>query len=107
MVKQIAEIMGRNNRIDVFSQACDAIVNLDLTTHLKRIKAPTLVMVGDEDIMTPYHQGPNGGGSDAIHDGVEGSQLAVIKGCGHTFLFERAEEASNIILRFLKNVAAA
>ncbi len=103
MVKNIAEIMGRNNKLEIFSQACDAIVNLDLRRQLRKIKAPTLVMVGDEDIMTPLHQGPEGGGSDIIHDMIPGSKLAIIKGCGHTFLFERAGEAAATILAFLRN----
>ncbi len=105
MVKNIAAIMDRNNRIEVFSQACDSIVTLDLTRSLRKIRAPTLIMVGDEDIMTPLHQGPAGGGSDAIHDMIPGSKLAVIKGCGHTFLFERAQEAADIILAFLNKTS--
>jgi pimeloyl-ACP methyl ester carboxylesterase len=101
-LKSISIILGKNNRIEVFRAACESIINLDLTPKLYKIKAPTLIMVGDKDIMTPMHQAPSGAGSDVIHNLISGSKLEIIKGCGHTFLFERPEESAEIILRFLR-----
>ena len=100
-VKLIQEVMEKNNRVEVFSSACDAMIRFDSTKQLKKIKAPTLIMAGNQDIMTPIDQGPKGGGSRVIHKMIRGSKLKIIKGCGHTFLFERPEESARIITAFI------
>ncbi len=102
-VKQIQEVMGRNNKVEVFSAACDAIIRFDITTQLRKIKAPTLIMAGDQDIMTPLDQGPKGGGARIIHKLIHGSKLEIIKGCGHTFLFERPAESARTIIEFINS----
>lgn len=61
---------------------------------LGRISAPTLVLVGDDDLMTLEH-------TIALHRAVAGSELAVVPGTSHAVLMEKADLANRLILDFL------
>jgi pimeloyl-ACP methyl ester carboxylesterase len=93
----------RNASLDIFSDACDAMADTDVTGILSNITAPTLVLQGDEDWLTPLDCGPDGAGARAIHEGVRGSELYLLQGCGHGVLFERPDEAVGKVIEFLKN----
>ena len=45
-------------------------------TWLPRITSPALVLGGDEDVMTPWDQGPDAAGQQAIADGIAGRRGA-------------------------------
>ena len=92
----------RNASLEIFSDACDAMAETDVTGLLGQITAPTLVLHGDEDCLTPLDCGPDGAGARRIHEGIKGSELYLLRGCGHGVLFERAEEAVKKVIEFLK-----
>lgn len=69
------------------------------TTRLGDIKAPTLVLVGKDDILTPPSF------AKAVAKGVKKSRLAVLPG-GHGFFLEAAAVFNRTVLRFLKSVRA-
>jgi pimeloyl-ACP methyl ester carboxylesterase len=91
----------RNASLNVFSDACDAMAETDVTGLLGNITAPTLVLHGDEDWLTPLDCGPGGAGARVIHEGIKGSELYILEGCGHGVLFERPDEAVNKTIEFL------
>jgi len=93
----------RNASLHVFADACDAMAETDVTGLLGGITAPTLVLHGDEDILTPLDCGPDGAGARVIAEGIPGAELYLLKGCGHGVLFERAEEAVGKVISFLKS----
>ncbi len=92
----------RNASLAVFSDACDAMAETDVTGLLGNVTAPTLVLHGDEDWLTPLDCGPGGAGARVIHEGIAGSELYILEGCGHGVLFERADEAVNKTISFLQ-----
>jgi pimeloyl-ACP methyl ester carboxylesterase len=92
----------RNASLDIFCDACDAMAETDITGILGQVTAPTLVLHGDEDILTALDGGPGGAGARAIAEGIPGAELYLLKGCGHGVLFERAEEAVAKVIEFLK-----
>ena len=92
----------RNASLEVFCDACDAMAETDVTGELAKVTAPTLVLHGDEDILTALDGGPDGAGARAIAEGIPGAELYILKGCGHGVLFERAEEAVGRVIEFLK-----
>jgi len=96
------ESITRNASLDVFSDACDAMAETDVTGELGKVAAPTLVLHGDEDILTALDGGPDGAGARAIAEGIAGAELYLLHGCGHGVLFERAEEAVGKVIDFLK-----
>src|SRR3954447_18106794 len=91
----------RNASLDIFCDACDAMAETDVTGELAKVKAPTLVLHGDEDILTPLDGGPDGAGARAIAEGISGAELYILKGCGHGVLFERPDEAVSKVIEFL------
>jgi pimeloyl-ACP methyl ester carboxylesterase len=99
------ESILRNASLEVFCDACDAMAETDVTGVLGRVTAPTLVLHGDEDVLTPLDAGPDGAGARAIHEGIAGSELYLLEGCGHGVLFERSEEAVGAVIAFLSRKA--
>lgn len=94
------EVTARNASLDVFLDACEAMITADVTDDLVRITAPTLVMVGGEDVLTPVDQGPQGTGARAMAELIPGARLEVLDG-GHGYLVEQPEESIRIVKEFL------
>lgn len=69
------ESITRNASLNVFSVACDAMAETDVTGLLAGVTAPTLVLHGDEDPLTPLDAGPGGAGARAIAEGIPGAKL--------------------------------
>lgn len=105
VVGVIREVLERNCSVAVFSAACDAMAEMDLESDLARIKAPTMVVAGDEDILTPLVQGPGGLGSVAIAEAIPNGELALMRGIAHTNLLEAPVLSVAMIVDFLNRVA--
>jgi 3-oxoadipate enol-lactonase len=69
----------------------------DLRGRVSEIKAPTLIIVGEEDILIPLRY------SKILKDEIAGSTLVTIKNCGHVAPIEKPEEFNRIVLNFLKD----
>jgi 3-oxoadipate enol-lactonase len=67
----------------------------DSTPILGTIHCPTLIVVGDEDAITPPEL------SEAMQHAIPGSELAVIQRAGHLANLEKAEEFNTALARFL------
>jgi pimeloyl-ACP methyl ester carboxylesterase len=63
-------------------------------TDLGRLGPPTLLMLGDDDVLTVEH-------AAAMQQAIPDAQLAVIPGANHALLFERRDLANRLILDFL------
>jgi 3-oxoadipate enol-lactonase len=100
-IDDIQRILRDSNRIEVFTAACQAMCDMDLTAWLPRITAPALVLGGDEDLMTPWDQGPGGAGQEAIYAGIPNAEKHVIRGSGHSTIFDNAEEHNRVVIDFL------
>ena len=64
------------------------------------ITSPALVLGGDEDLMTPWDQGPDGAGQQAIADGIAGAEKHVIRGSNHSTIFDATEEHNRVVTEF-------
>ncbi len=73
------------------------ILSIDdhLADQLSEIVAPTLVMVGNQDILTPR------GDAEEIADRIPGAELVVISGAAHGFMIEHGTTFNRILLDFL------
>jgi pimeloyl-ACP methyl ester carboxylesterase len=83
---------------DCFCRQCDAIVTHDALDRLKSITAPTHVIVGGEDILTPPRQ------SRALADQIPEAELTVVPEAGHGLSWEKPLEFNQAVLEFLKAV---
>ncbi len=66
------------------------------TGDLARISAPTLVVVGDDDMVTIDH-------SATLYRTIPNSELAVIPGTSHAVATEKPELLNRVVLDFLAN----
>jgi pimeloyl-ACP methyl ester carboxylesterase len=76
-------------------RACDAY---DLTDQLDQVQTPTLILVGEQDKMTPLRF------SEELAEGISGSKLKVIPRAGHMVVLEQSERVTEWIRSFLEEV---
>lgn len=62
---------------------------------LKHISVPTLVAVGDSDVVTPQRHALE------IHRGITGSRFHIFSNCGHMPALEQPEETSVVLRQWL------
>jgi 3-oxoadipate enol-lactonase len=72
----------------------------DSIPTLKTITIPTLILVGDEDTLTPVAD------AELIKQNISGSQLRVIPKAGHYAVWEQHEETGKVLRQFLDMVHA-
>lgn len=73
----------------------------DSTALLATIDVPTVIIVGDEDVLTPVEE------SRAMADGIRGSRLEIIAGAGHVSNVERPAAFNHILTEFLAQLTLA
>jgi pimeloyl-ACP methyl ester carboxylesterase len=107
LADHIQTILRDSNRVEVFTAACQAMCDMDLTPWLGRITSPALVLGGDEDVMTPWDQGPNGVGQEGIHQAIAGSEKYVIASAGHSTIFDSTDEHARVVIEFFQRHSGA
>lgn len=83
---------------DVYTRQVEAALSHCAEDRLGQITAPTLIVAGDEDIMTPIRF------ARTLHERISGARLAVIRGGGHALVLTHAEEFNRVVLAFLKEL---
>jgi 3-oxoadipate enol-lactonase len=73
----------------------------ELADQLGKVHVPTLVVVGNQDILTPR------GDSEEIAERIPGAELVVISGAAHGFMIEHASTFNKILREFLHRVSQA
>jgi len=73
--------------------ACDSF---DVMGRLESLRAPTLIITGAEDAMTPPKY------AQYLVEHIEGAQLTLIEGAGHMVMLEQAGPVAQAIARFLE-----
>ncbi len=101
VVEAMRDVTARNASLEVFVDACQAMIDSDVTDRLSDIRVPTLVMVGSEDVLTPLDMGPDGAGARYVAEHLANSRLEVFPGSGHGHYVEQADESLEVILDFL------
>ena len=76
--------------------ACDAFNAMD---QLSKISAPTLVLCGDKDQMTPPKY------SEFLRDNIAGARMEVVPNAGHMVMLEQPEKAAGILDDFLNTIS--
>jgi len=85
---------------EILSKQWEAVLQHDTHARLGEIKAPTLVLSGDGDVLIPP------GNSDILARLIPGAQKIIIPGGGHQILVEEADACNQAILHFLKTLDA-
>jgi len=63
--------------------------------EIVQIKSPTLILVGEQDVMSPP------GSSRYLHEKIPSSRLTIIPGAGHMVMLEKYKEVNQAILDFI------
>jgi 3-oxoadipate enol-lactonase len=86
-----------------FVSQIQAILNTreDLVDQLSTISAPTMVIVGNQDILTPR------GDSEEIAERIPNSELVVISGAAHGLMMEHSSTFNKILIEFLQRTELA
>lgn len=89
-----------------FAAQVDAILSVDdrderTAAALAEVRVPTLVIVGNQDILTPR------GDSEELAERIPGAELVVISGAAHGLMIEHASTFNPILIDFLERAEAA
>ena len=86
-----------------FVAQVNAILDTDeaMVDALSTITAPTLIVVGNQDVLTPR------GDSEELAERIAHAELVVISGAAHGLMFEHASTFNGILIDFLHRSEAA
>ncbi len=93
--------MGRTSH--AFVSQVKAILEVDesVADQLEQVTIPTLVLVGNQDILTPR------GDSEEIAARMPNAELVVISGAAHGFMVEHATTFNRVLFEFLGRIQNA
>lgn len=91
--------LASNHRLGITRAVRGVIERQGVEDELERIKAPTLVVVGDQDVATVPAK------SERIAARIAGSRLVVIPGAGHSSTIEEPAAVGRAIEEFLATIA--
>jgi 3-oxoadipate enol-lactonase len=69
----------------------------DSTPLLASVHVPTLIIAGDEDVVTPPSV------ANEMHRAIAGSELAIVPGSGHLSNLENTAGFNDVLARFLEH----
>jgi pimeloyl-ACP methyl ester carboxylesterase len=96
-LRRLAEAMAEDGGADAFIRQQNAIMNRpDSRPTLAAIRCPTLVLVGEQDELTPPER------SREIAGGIAGARLVVVPDCGHMCALEQPERVTQELVLWLE-----
>lgn len=97
-LRQIVHVMAEEVGVEAFERQQNAIMSRpDSRPSLTAIRCPTLVLVGEQDTLTPPDR------AREIAAGIAGSRLVTVPACGHLSTLERPNEVSRALVELLRN----
>jgi pimeloyl-ACP methyl ester carboxylesterase len=91
--------MSRNHRRGITRATTGVITRKGIASEIDRIRVPTLILVGEEDVaVPPVH-------SKRLHERIAGSRLEIIPRAGHTSTVEEPAAVNSAITNFLGSLS--
>jgi pimeloyl-ACP methyl ester carboxylesterase len=95
-LRGIIRVMSEEVGAEAFARQQNAIMSRpDSRPTLGAIRCPTLVLVGEQDTLTPPDR------AQEIAAGITGSRLVTVPRCGHVSTLERPDEVSRALVELL------
>jgi 3-oxoadipate enol-lactonase len=91
--------MSGNHRLGVTRATTGVITRKGIESEIDRIRVPTLILVGDEDVAVPVVH------SQRLHERIAGSRLEIIPRAGHTSTVEEPTAVNVAITNFLGSLS--
>lgn len=96
-LRQVIRAMAEEVGLAAFARQQNAIMTRpDSRPSLGAIRCPTLVLVGEQDALTPPDR------AQEIAAGITGSRLVTVPRCGHVSTLERPDEVSRALVELLR-----
>jgi pimeloyl-ACP methyl ester carboxylesterase len=96
--EEMRQRLFANNRAGIYRATKGVITRNGVYDEIAAIRAPTLVMVGDQDVATPPEK------ARRIHERITNSRLVIIPGAGHTSTMEEPAAVTSAIEEFLAGI---
>ena len=97
VVARVRELTLANSRAAIAGAIAALMTRPDSTSLLSTIHCPTLILVGEQDVVTPPDVGAE------MHRAIAGSELVVIPGAGHLPNLEQPAAFNEALARFLEH----
>ncbi len=101
LVDEVFDIVNDNEKVLRVLAMARSALKQNLTDHLKDIEAPTLLIWGAQDKITPPFVG------EEFHKLIKNSELYFIEETGHAPMMEKPEVFNEILEEFLQKVEYA
>lgn len=98
LVESVRKIITGNPALGITADLVGLAERLDSVPLLSQIACPTLIVVGEEDVLTPPAE------SQLMAQHIKGAKLHTIPGVGHLANMEKPEEWNRIAREFLSSV---
>lgn len=95
LVARVRQIIEANPPRGITDALAGLAARADSTPTLREIRVPTLVVVGEEDVITPLVE------AETLQRGIAASRLAVIPRAGHLSSLENPDEFNRQLHAFL------
>lgn len=101
---QLASMREAFSRTDAeaFVRGTKMLEHVDLSPWARRVRAPSLLIAGEEDNMTPFSPAGSGIGFSSIRDMIPGCEVVVLPDCGHYLVIEQPEATAALVRKFLR-----
>ncbi len=100
LVDEVFDIVNDRSKGLRIVMTAKSAVRHNLADKLHEIEAPTLLVWGKQDTVTPPFV------AEKFHELIKNSQLHFLDKCGHAPMMERPEEFNEILAAFLEEVTA-
>jgi pimeloyl-ACP methyl ester carboxylesterase len=98
LIRSMIELFAKNGMpltADVLARQCDACLGHDTTDRLGDIPHQTLVICGEQDLLTPPAL------NRLVANGIPRARMIAIPYAAHLVLFEAAEHYNRLVLQFI------
>jgi 2-hydroxy-6-oxonona-2,4-dienedioate hydrolase len=98
LVDELFDIVNDRNKVIRVLATAKSAIRQNLTEEVSKITAPTLLIWGNNDTITPPFVG------EEFHKLIPNSQLLFIDKCGHAPMMEQPEEFNRYLGKFLNEI---
>jgi len=95
--EEVAKMIADTKK-DIYLQSAEATCMIDYADLLPKIMVPTLIVVGDLDIVTPVDS------AEILKKDISKSTLKIMRGTGHLPNIEKPQEFNKILQAFLDTI---
>ncbi len=97
-IASVREMIVNTSKLSIFNSMHALAIRKDTSCVLLGIKVPVLILVGDEDKITPFEM------AESMHKKINGSQLSIIEHAGHLSNMDNPFEFNYQIRKFISSV---